>query len=103
VQGKDKWKKFGRDFNSPNLVWNALPTSVWMFVTVDSPEIGHPSDPGKLVAFRTCPISGPHEPVTVAAKTRHFEELVDLRVSDLRTVNFMSKKRSCPAFVVDSL
>jgi hypothetical protein len=27
---------------------------------VDSPEIGHPPDPGKPVASRTCPISGPH-------------------------------------------
>jgi hypothetical protein len=28
--------------------------------TIDSPQIGHAPDPGKPVALRTCPISGPH-------------------------------------------
>jgi hypothetical protein len=27
---------------------------------VDSPQIGHPPDPGKPAALRICPISGPH-------------------------------------------
>jgi hypothetical protein len=58
--------------------------------TVDSPQMGHPPCPGKAVAFRICLISGPHAiggTAFIAAKTRHFEDLFDLRVSDMRTVN----------------
>jgi hypothetical protein len=72
-----------------------LHQSMYLEATVDNPQIGHLSDPGKPVAFRSCPISGPHaiaaarpspqKPVTL--RTCPTEELSDLRVSDLRTVN----------------
>jgi hypothetical protein len=32
----------------------------FLMSTDDSPQIGHAPDPGKPVALRTCPISGPH-------------------------------------------
>jgi hypothetical protein len=67
----------------------------------DSSQIGHPSNPGKPVALRICPISGPHATglgfrvygnprcgsASVAARTRHFEDL-----SDLRTVKCTSMR-----------
>jgi hypothetical protein len=59
--------------------------------TVDSPKIGHPPDPGKPAALRTWPLSRPHAVGVwhrvVAAKTRRFKDLSDLRVSDFRAVN----------------
>jgi hypothetical protein len=72
------------------------PQYVQNLVTVDSPEIGHPPDPGKPVVFRTCPISGPHAiggSASVAAKYRHFEDLSDLRVSVIMTVNYSPQQR----------
>jgi hypothetical protein len=36
-------------------------------ITVGSPQIGHPPDPGKLVALRSCPESKPHA-IRVAAR-----------------------------------
>jgi hypothetical protein len=60
--------------------------------TVDRPQIGHPPDPDKPVALRTCSVIGKelrckfYGSASVAANTHHFEDLSDLRVSYLRTV-----------------
>jgi hypothetical protein len=62
--------------------------------TVDSPQIEHPPNPSKPVAFRACPTSGPHavgwcSSASVAAKkkTRHFEGLSDLRAANCSHVS----------------
>jgi hypothetical protein len=66
--------------------------SIYMYIrSRDIYKIGHPLKPDKPVALRTCPVSGKecwlYDGASVAAIIPHFEDLSDLRVSDLRTVN----------------
>jgi hypothetical protein len=60
-------------------------------ITIHSPQIGHPPDSDKLLAFEDffCIRKGVwlYDSASVAAITRHFEDLSDLRVSDLKSVN----------------
>jgi hypothetical protein len=58
--------------------------------TVDSSQIGHLPEPDELLALRICSLSRKgvwlYDSASVAAITPHFEDLSDVRVSDLRTV-----------------
>jgi hypothetical protein len=74
----------------------SLPLIEFCLYTVDSPQIGHPPDPEKPVALRTCSVSGkdfgcmaarpsPQKPLIL--RDCPFFYLRSLRVSDLRNVN----------------
>jgi hypothetical protein len=62
-----------------------------LLATVESPQVGHPPDPDNFVAlrilFRNKKGVSLYDSASVAAETRHFEDLPDLMVADLRTVN----------------
>jgi hypothetical protein len=59
--------------------------------TVDSPQLGQPPDPDKPLTLRTYSCIRKrgwlYDSASVAAKTRHLQNLSDLKVSDLNPVN----------------
>jgi hypothetical protein len=61
------------------------------YIYLTNPHIGHPSKPGKPVDLGICTISGLHAICMCGSASvgtsRLFEDLFDLMVSDLRTVN----------------
>jgi hypothetical protein len=85
-------------------VWNKVDPNarhsnldVSFYKTIDSPQIRLPPDPGKPVALRSRPKSGPHA-IGVARPSPQNPVTSRIIRSDLRTVNCIAHHKHCGLF-----